>query len=449
MSENTIKIEVPKELLDKAVADQVEAALAAKGLVGDIRDKKVGDLEDAEKYTAAEQVWRNNGWLDPEKRFEYEPEDRYKEATSFKELVDFLSPDKAQIFFPKLITTMVREAVEPVLVLTNLFRTINYSGETITYPAISNSMFPEDLAPGQEYPEGSLEAAGMVTANIGKVGLAFKISEEVLRYSMFDIASLYFRAAGRALARFKEQKVATLIANEGSTAFNNSDTAVGHGATSGRDQNGDFNGTLTLDDLFVCYADLINQGFLPNTLLMNALGWLIFARSAELRAFGFANGGPMWQPMQGAPGQRPTFASGGVNLGPSAGNPLSGTSPQSNPTASTFANVPTMFPAPLSIVVSPFIRFDNTGQRTDVIMCDRNELGVLIQDETPQSESWDRPERDIRYTKIRERYGLALDNEGEAVVQIKNLKLDKAYDWNERLQWTSGTGTLPSGTGSV
>ena len=446
----SIDIKVEKSAFEKLVAGAVEEALTSR-LDGTDTSALVADADDAKKYSFLEHVWRNNGWANTEDRLQYDPAERHKHAVDFSQMIDILQPDKATLFFPKLITTVVREAAEPQLVLTSLLRRINFHGETITYPAITNSMGAEDIGPAQEYPEGTIEAAGIVTAKIGKSGLAFKISEEVLRYSMFDVMSLYYRAAGRALARHKEEKVSNMITNETAISYDNLNTSnATHGNTSGRDSSGELNGTLTLDDLFVTYADLINQGFLPNTLLMNALGWLIFARSPELRAFGFANGGPMWQPLQGSPGQSPTFPfSGGVNLGPSAGTALSGGNPQANFQASTYVDVPNMFPAPLTIVVSPFIRFDNTTQRTDIIMADRNELGVLVQDEDPTSESWDDPFRDVRYAKIRERYAIAVDNEGEAAAQIKNVKLVRGYDWEDVRTWQQGTGTLPTGVTGI
>jgi len=310
-------------------------------------------------------------------------------------------------------------------------------------------MFASKIDYGGEYPEGAIHAAGIVTAKLNKVGLAFKISEEVLRWSMFDVANLYYRAAGRCLARFKEQEVADMIINMGSVSFDNLSLSTGHGNTTGRGSDGNYNGTLVLDDLHVTYADLINRGFLPNTLIMNALGWLIFARNAELRAFGFANGGAMWMPLNGAPGQGPALSQGPGNLGPSVGQSQSVTSPAPNPQATTYTNVPSMFPAPMSVVVSPFIPYDQSSGRTHIAMCDRAELGVLVQDEDPVSESWNKPERDVRYTKIRERYAVAVDNEGEAIALIKNVKTIRGWDWEDLQVWRTGTGTLPTDTSGV
>lgn len=227
-----------------------------------------------------------------------------------------------------------------------------------------------------------------------------------------------------------------MINNEGTVIFNNN---VANKQTSGRASDGTGNGTITLDDLLVMYSKVVEQGFTPNALLMSPLGWLVFARSPILRAFGFANGGPIFQPLQGEPGLAKSWYSGGVNVGPTA---------QAQNTASTYANVPNLFPAPLRIIVSPFCSYTassgTTPAKTDIIMCDSNELGILVTDEDVTNEEWDDPNRDIRSIKFRERYGLGILNEGKAVAVAKNVDIEKAYDLEDNLNWQAGSGSLPS-----
>jgi hypothetical protein len=417
------------------------------------------------KHTAAQslaltdRVWRNNGWIDPEERYNYaEGDEREGRRITFKALVDTLNSNAskmelqdaqelaaASILIPKVITRIVREAAEPVLVGTSLMRRINFSaGESITFPAVGNGMWAEDIPTGGEYPEQSLEFAGTVQATIGKSGLKVRITEEMIKYSMFDVMTMHLQAGARALARFKEKKIFNLISNEGSVSFDNGDpTAAVEGSTTGRNVNGLFNKTITLDDLFLMYAQMLNTGFVPNVLLMNPMGWLIFARDGVMRNFGFMNNGSLFTTPQGAPGQGPSMSNGGVNMGPSVSQSATALNPQS--TLQT--PVPSLFPAPLSIVVSPFIEFDPSAKTTSIIMGDRNELGILVVDEDPVTSSWDDPRRDIRSTKIRERYALALDNQGDAVVQAKGVRIAKNYDWEDNLslQWSIGSGTMPTG----
>jgi len=247
---------------------------------------------------------------------------------------------------------------------------------------------------------------------------------------------MHIRAAGRALARHKETKIFNMIRNEGVTTFDNN---VANKQTSGRASDGTGNGTITLDDLLVMYSKIVANGFVPNALLMSPLGWLLFARDPILRAFGFANGGPMFSPMQGQPGLARSWYQGGMNVGPVASAPYA---------ATTYANVPNMFPSPLRIIVSPFLAYTaasgSTAATTDIIMADTNELGIIVVDEDVTNEEWDDPNRDIRTIKFRERYGLGILNEGKALSIAKNVSITKAYDMEDRIRWQSGSGALPS-----
>jgi len=227
-----------------------------------------------------------------------------------------------------------------------------------------------------------------------------------------------------------------MITNEGATTFDNN---VNNLQTSGRDSAGNGNATITLDDLLVMYANIVRQGFVPNALLMSPLGWLTFARDPILRAFGFANGGPIFSPLQGQAGLAKSWYTGGVNVGPTA---------QATSMSSTFSNVPNLFPAPLRIIVSPFCSYTAgsgaTAATTDIIMCDTNELGILVVDEDVTNEEWDDPNRDIRSIKFRERYGLGILNEGNAVAVAKNTSIAKAYAIEDMLNWQAGSGALPT-----
>jgi len=448
---DTISINVGKSEFEKLVADVVKSQMQAVATDSALRSDPEAALKDAtisEKWSYMQAIWKNGGFLSATDREGLPSERREREALRFDDLVDFLEPSHAQILFPKMITSIVREAAEPLMTLTPLFRRINYSGETIEFPAISSSMAPEDVGIAQTFPEGTISATGITTAKLGKVGMAFRVSEEVLKYAAYDILSIYYRHAARAMMRFKEKKASDLISNELAVAFNNSNTAegtLGNGYTTGRDSDAALNGTLTLDDIYVVYAALVNMGFMPKTILMNALGWLIFARSPELRAFGFANGGPMWQTHQGAPGQGSRYGP----LGPSGAMPLSSGNPQLNPQASTFTAAPSMFPVPFNIIVSPFIRFDSTTQRTDIDVIDTDEFGIHVVDQELVSDAWDDPSRDVQMVKLKERYAFALDNEGLAGFQIKNLKTVRGYDWEDVRVWQQGTGSLPSGVSGL
>ena len=392
------------------------------------------------------EIWRNNGYDpdDPEVRFSYKDlakADALKKAAFDKgeideaEFLDTQFSTDQPLLLPKVVSQVVREAIEPRIVLQDLLQRISFqNGQQITFPAIS-AMRAGDVDEGAEYPTGRLEFAGQVTATLGKSGIGIMMTEEMIRYSMFDVMTMHLRAAGRALIRHKEGKVSDLIAAQGTDMFDNA--AVGGTRTTGRGLDGNFNGTLNVEDIFDAYADLADNGFVANTLIMHPFGWLIFAKDQQLRNLGFIQNGPMFQNFQGPVGNAPQWNLGGLNQETQVSDP--------GAIAGTYSNVPNAFPTGLRIITSPFVPFDASANTTDIWMCDVNELGILVEDEAVTTDEWTDSARDIHHVKLRERYGLALLNNGQAVRQFKSVYIGKNYPIEEIGRWELGTGTPPSG----
>jgi len=365
-------------------------------------------------------MWRNNG--------------RLEDGTEIK-LEDALSVPNAPMLMPKVISNIVKEAQEPLLVGTSLLQRINYSyGQTITFPAVG-ALVAADVAEGQEYPERSLQMGGStVTATIGKTGLAVKITEEMIRYSQFDVIGMHLRAAGRALARHKEVKIFNYIRAMGVPVFDNVTPAASvRGVCTGRDISGAGNGAVTMDDLFDAYAQIITQGFFPNTLLMHPLTWVMFVKDATLRAFVLNNGGgTFFATWTGNPaGRAPWDSSSQGGLGMSGGQLITPPDAASGDQASPLADYPQTLNSapqlpgymniPFRIIVSPFVPYDPATKLTDIYMFDSSELGVLIVDEDLMTEEFDDPRVDIKKIKMRERYAIGILNEGMAIATLKNV----------------------------
>ena len=338
------------------------------------------------------------------------------------------------LLIPRVATEYVREAVEPTQVLTSLMTRINYSNGThITFPAASAMDGAADIPEGGEYPKRRLEWAGTVTATIGKSGIAAQFTEEMIRYSQWDVMSMTLRAAGGALGRHKERKVVDKLLATATTDFNND----GGTPTSGRDVTGAANGTFTLDDLIVMYSNAINAGWTPNLLLMHPMAWMIFMRDPTMRNYVFQNGGNLWTPFQGKPGGADQWKGGGF-----INDPRHYTDPTQVQT--TYTPVPVQFPfGTLRIVVSPFIGYDSTNSLTDIYLCDSQDMGYMIVDEEVTTDEWEDKAHDIRYVKFRERY--AVEMPFDARVRLaENIVIAKTYDFDDRLTWDAGTTTLPA-----
>jgi len=376
-------------------------------------------VEDVKKY---EWMWRNNGSLPDGERMS---------------ITDAISTMNAPVFLPKVIQNIVKEAAEPLLIGTSLLNRINYHyGQTITIGA-TGALTASDIAEGMEFPEAYPSWGGSsVTASIGKSGLALKITEEMIKFSQYDIIGMMLRMAGRALARHKEEKIFNLIGQLGVKIFDNvTPTNSLLGITHGRGLNGNANGSVIMDDVFDAYAHILHQGFVPNTILMHPLAWVIWIKDPVLRSFALASGGgTFFATHRGNPaGQAPWGNSSQGGLGPGVGQNIAPGSNAASLTATDLLDypqtidsapeVPSYFPYPLTILVSPFVPFDARRKLTDIYIFDRNELGVLIVDEDISTDEFKDPRNDITKIKLKERYGLGILNEGQAVGVIKNIKV--------------------------
>lgn len=397
--------------------------------------------KDRANLKKVEKVWRSNGYVDmtTDRVSLDQLLDKDKEVTRL--MRDNFSTDHP-LLIPRVLSTMVREAIEPNLVLTPLMTRINYSAGTRvsfpTYGALANAA--ADLAEGEEYPEGTMEMGGQTECIIGKSGIACKVTEEQRRYSQFDIISMNLRACGRALARHKEKKVANLITNNGTILIDNTSTA--YPSATGRSASGAYNGTLTLDDMFKAWATMADSGFIPNTLIMHPFSWRIFAEQGMARAFGFENGmaSMFWQNPNGSVGNAPQWAQTMLNQNTYVSSPEN--------IATTFTRVPSMFPSAFNIIVSPYMTYNSSNNTTDIVFCDVNELGILVVDEEVTSDEWTDPSKDIMKVKFRERYGLAVKNDGRGIGLFKNIKIGKNFDFADRVSVSYATGDLANGLGT-
>lgn len=423
--------DLKKVLLDmnKAIQDMKQDASDDLGFEDDPKTKK-----DRANLAKVKKVWASNGRIDGASERVTLDELLDKDVKVTAKMRDNFSTDHPMLI-PRVLSNMVREAIEPNLVLTPLMSRVNFSaGTRVSFPAFGAlAGAAADLGEGMEYPSGTMEMGGQTECIIGKSGIAVQVTEEQRRYSQFDIISMNIRAAGRALARHKETKVANLIINNATTLIDNSDSA--YPSATGRNASGVYNGTLTLDDMFKAWSTMVDDGFIPNTLIMHPFAWRIFAEEGMSRLFGFTHGNQsmLWQMPQGRPGNAPQWSQTMLNQNTYVSSPEN--------IASTFTRVPTLFPTNFNIIVSPFMSFTASNNTTDIVLCDVNELGIIVVDEEVTSDEWNDPSKDIMRMKFRERYGLAIKNDGRAVGVLKNIKIAKSVDFADRIsvQYTTGS----------
>lgn len=306
----------------------------------------------------------------------------------------FASPD-APILFPKVISRTLKEAAEPQLLVTPLLSTVRLGqGRSLEFPAV-NAIQANEIPEGQEYPEQALAFAKQVEGKVSKKGVKVAFTEEVISDSLWDIVGLHVRAAGRAMARLKEQIALARFKDAASVVFDNDDSGVDD--TTGVDITGTANKTLQWDDVIDMAAILMQENHVPTDFIIHPLMWALFAKNS---AFAGGDNVPhgIWN----------------MNVGSKEGV-AQATSPLG-----------------LNVIVSPFVSFTAksgaTPAKSDVFLIDRNEVGVMLVKDDLSTDEWTDLTRDIRALKMNERYDIVMMGDGEGITVAKNVRLARNYD---------------------
>lgn len=342
----------------------------------------------------------------------------------------------------KSMEIMIREPVEPSMVITGLYNRVAAKGlDTRILAGAMGAVYAQDVQELGTYPEVKFQIGGAVsTATIGKSGIAASFSDEALRYSTWDIMAYNLRLMGQALVRLKEQKAVFFLRNLGTTLFDNlTPTQSLYGVMHGRGIGGAANGSMTMDNLMRGMAHMAEEGFAANTLLMHPLFYYSFLQDPVLRAMMLAHGGGAWFNMYtGNPGPRASWSNGGMGaMGPTAGqfivNPgathgstVTGVEGRSNQ-ANSAPNLPPYFPFNFRILVSPLVPFDPEDETGDVYLCSDGNVGFYLVDEDPTTVEWRDESIESAKVKIRERYTFAIAHEGQGVGVFKNVKVEQNY----------------------
>jgi len=308
----------------------------------------------------------------------------------------FASPDAA-ILFPKVISRTLKEAAEPQLLVTPLLSTVRLGkGRSLEFPAV-NAIQAAEIPEGQEYPEQALAFAKQIEGKVSKKGVKLSFTEEVIADSLWDIVGLHVRAAGRAMARLKEQIALSRFKDAATIVFDN--TAGGTDDTTGRGIDGQFNGTLHWDDVVDMAAVLMAENHVPTDFILHPLMWSVFLKDAIFHTGGSAAAvNTSW-------GYRPQSAEGALN---------------------------NTAPMGMNVIVSPFVSFTAksgaTPAKSDVFLIDRNEVGSLLVKDEMSTDQFDDPTRDIRAMKMKERYDIVMLGDGEGITVAKNINLARNYE---------------------
>lgn len=331
------------------------------------------------------------------------------------------STDTVQLI-PRVIEGQMREAAEPEYLATNFMQKITVDkGNSVTYVIpVAGEIHASEVGEGGRYNEQTVDfntiENSQLEVRVKKIGCKVSITEEAITDSSWDIYGMNVRKMGRAMARYKEEWIFQQFSTHGHTVFDNNLRSQNEAyGTTGRDVDGSFNDTMSVEDFLDLVLVLMSNGFNPTDVIMHPLTWVVFARNTMLGnglTYGAFNGQYVHpnNMVQGTPA-----AFGLANNG--ANQPLIVSPDQ----------VQNRLPMPLAINLSPYIKFDKVNRKFDMYCIDRGEVGVIVEKEALTTDNWSDPEKDIRNLKCKERYGVGILNNGLAITVCKNLAVAATY----------------------
>lgn len=379
-------------------------------------------------------MWRNNGLHIPKAT----PEDIAAGKDSRPEFVSFedaVATTNSSEWIPIIMENVIREAIEPALFVTNqLFTTYKYKpGITETFGSIG-AMVAEDITEGGEYPEADLSTGAGIKGVITPVksGLSFKITDEMKKYSQYDVINQRLKAVGRALARHKEFKAWKMFDKLGITTHDNTNFAsssVVFGKTTGRGLSGAGNGSLTMDDIIETYSAGLMNGFYLDTIIVNPLTYMMFMKDPILKTFAINNGGSSnwYNQYNGNPADIYPFSNGNLGkLGPQQTAKTGTLTAKQAQEYTGTANpvLPDYLGIPFKILVSNTVPFNPSTKVTDLYFVDSSNVGAIFQDDEVTVEEVPMRTRDTTKIKAHESYAMVPLCEGHGIYKMKNVSID-------------------------
>jgi hypothetical protein len=144
----------------------------------------------------------------------------------FVKVSDALNMPNAGSIFKRAIEEIILAPIQPNLVGSRLVRTtfMENVGRTVSVRALGAvDRFDFSVAEEGEYPEISAATGNgsMVELRFAKYGCKFKISEELLEYSTWDLISYQIQQVAAAMARFRDGEIFKMIFGRGLVVFDN------------------------------------------------------------------------------------------------------------------------------------------------------------------------------------------------------------------------------------
>lgn len=318
------------------------------------------------------------------------------ESEKFVTMKEALTTQDASILIPKVMTSMIRDTVEPMYIGSKLLEKVRLTeGRSMEFPSMG-ALRAHHIGETQSYPEETVDFQMHRTeeVRVGKTGLITRVSEEMVRDSQWDVIGILVRKSAEAMMRLKEETIFNQFTSHGYRLFdNNIREQYPESGTTGLDKDGKENNTLSSEDMIDMFISIMSNGYNPTDVLLHPLSWSVFFKNDIMDSLTHA-------------------ALGGSQI-----TNLSITPDQ----------VSGRIPFAINMQMSPFIPFNHKEKQFDMYVVDANNIGILLEKDALVIEEFNNPERDIQSIKMKERYGVGILDEGKAISVAANLAFERTY----------------------
>ncbi len=346
----------------------------------------------------------------------------------FVTIQDALNMPNAGLVFKRAIEEVIISPAQPNLIGAQLVRTtfVEQGGRSIGIRTLGAIDLLDFFVPEEgEYKEVSAGMGGgsILELKFAKYGCKFKISEELLEASTWDLITYQMQQVVNAMARYRDKAIFDMLFDRGLKIFDNKNPAEALiGRTVGRDITGAGNGSMTHEDLIDMYAAISQNGYTPNVLLCHPLHWAMFAKDPILRNMGVMKG-DVSQYLQSTVNNNSSYNnmpySPSLNVRRELTNEERTILDTSKPTLPGYSPI-----SGITILTSPLVPFDPIGRTGDIILLDTNNSGILAISEPLNLTEWDEQRNDIKVIKFREKWALDVVDSGKAIAIAKNISFD-------------------------
>lgn len=367
------------------------------------------DLQAIKQDAAAEvlkDIFYNDGYVSSQQNI-------FKSFVGAKKLSlkdEIITSPQFKELFPRTVTKIILESVEPNLTLSTLLTQMKWDGMSARVPTISTFGGDLDVPEGAQPQSFTVSTGGYQNVNVGKSGIMVEITEETIKYSNYALVTYLIEQAGVALARHKERKTANMIDSNAKT--------ISGLTLSGVNKDGTQNQTLTFDDLLTVFMELVAVGGIADTIIMNPLAYPVIMQNPSLRS--------LFTLSQGSSGSQYGFEYG--NVVRTTEEALAWYKQRAKHGVKGLTFPSGIFGKGLSIVLSEFVPIDKANKTTTIYVADSTQVGFLVTEQEPVTQEFTDPLKDIKQLKIIEKYGIVPKSEGKYMIKIPNIKLEKGYD---------------------